>query len=146
MSARAMVAPVPPTLTKVVKKPLAVTKGKGSPRVVASTFAVKYWRKMGATIASMALSPLIPTDHSSVTRKAYIRMPGSVFRANTSGLKALWTISLISTSHDKANQPEKQNEKQHGAERKKRLVNDRRHIGRQFDDGIFVVEEFLNTD
>src|SRR2546429_611517 len=62
--ARAMVAPVPPTLTKVVKKPLAVIKGNGWPAVVASTLAARYCRKMGATIASMALSPLMPTDQS----------------------------------------------------------------------------------
>src|SRR6266850_3536879 len=62
MRARAMVAPVPPTLTNVVKKPLAVMYGSGWPVVVACTFAARYCRKMGATMASIALSPLIPTD------------------------------------------------------------------------------------
>ena len=31
---------------------------------IASTFAARYCRKIGATTASTALSPLIPTDHS----------------------------------------------------------------------------------
>src|SRR6266576_1837116 len=70
MRASAMVAPVPPTLTKVVKKPLAVIYGKGSPALVAATLAARYCRKIGATSASMALSPLIPTDQRIVTKKA----------------------------------------------------------------------------
>ena len=100
-SASAMVAPVPPTLTKVVKKPLAVTYGSGRPCVVAMTLAARNWRKIGATMASSALSPLTPTDQSSVTRKAYPRMPGSVFNAKTSGLNAVCSRSLISTPSTK---------------------------------------------
>src|SRR6267142_4953310 len=45
----------------------------------------------------MVLSPLIPTDQSIVTRNAYIRIPGRVFRANTSGLNADCTRLLMST-------------------------------------------------
>ena len=70
ISASAIVAPVPPTFTNVVKKPLAVTYGSGCPAFIAATLAARYCRKIGATIASTALSPLIPTDHSIVTRHA----------------------------------------------------------------------------
>ncbi len=62
--------------------------GRGCPCVIAETFAARNCRNMGATMASRALSPLIPTDQSMVTRKAYTRMPGRVFSANTRGPKA----------------------------------------------------------
>src|SRR5436190_7591525 len=101
ISASAMVAPVPPTFTNVEKKPFAVMYGKGSPAVLASTLAARYCRKIGATTASIVLSPLMPTDHSIVTRKAYVRIPGSVFSANTSGLKAPCTTPLMSIPNTK---------------------------------------------
>src|SRR6185503_8544248 len=69
-SASARVAPVPPTFTNVVKKPYAVTNGGDCPPLTASVLAARYWRKIGATTASTALSPLIPTDHSIVTSSA----------------------------------------------------------------------------
>jgi hypothetical protein len=64
---------------------------------MASTFAARNCWKIGATIASSVLSPLMPTDHSSVTRHAYARMPGSVFRAKTSGVNAVCSRRLMST-------------------------------------------------
>ena len=69
-SANAKVAPVPPTLTNVVKNPFAVACGMGCPAFNASTLSARYCRNTGATMASMVLSPLTPTDQRRVTAKA----------------------------------------------------------------------------
>src|SRR3954462_9548828 len=56
MRARAMGAPDPATVTNVVKKPFAVMDGNGSMAFAAAPFASRYWRKIGATRASIVLS------------------------------------------------------------------------------------------
>ena len=69
-SARAIVAPVPPTLTNVVKNPSAVVWGAAEHESQAAALVARYWRNTGATTVSRALSPLMPKLHRAVTRKA----------------------------------------------------------------------------
>ena len=84
-SASAIVAPVPPTFTNVVKKPYAVTYGSGCPAVIAATLAgevLQEDRRHDRVHGVVAIDPDRPEQRD---QKAYTRMPGSVFSANTSG-------------------------------------------------------------
>jgi len=84
-----MVAPVPPTLTKVVKSRWRDI-GQGSPAVVASTFAARYWRKMGAPPARPWMLSHDSTDQSQGDQEGVTRIPGRC-SAQTKGLNAACT-------------------------------------------------------
>ncbi len=140
-----MVAPVPPTLTNVVKKPLAVTYGRGRPSAMAATFAARYCRKIGATIGVhgvVAVDPHGPEhgDEEGVHQDARQRVQGEHQRCEG----GLHDVVDVDSEHE-ADQPEDDDEDAERDERQERLVHDVRHAGRHPDHEVGVGEDLLDA-